>query len=58
MELTRRSFLAAAGAVAAGAACVSGVAPAWADEEASEAQEELAWKTVVCEGCPGGCGLR
>ena len=47
MELTRRSFLAAAGAVAAGAACVSGVAPAWADEEASEAQEELAWKTVV-----------
>ena len=63
MELTRRSFLAGAGAVAAAGA--AGVLPAtdaaWADGDADGAaqpEEELAWKPVVCEGCPGGCTVR
>lgn len=58
MELTRRSFLAAAGAAAASSAMLGGRGAAWADEDDAEALEELVWKTVICEGCPGGCSVR
>lgn len=69
MKLTRRGFLAGAGAVAAGSAAW-GAAPslAWADEEASDATagtdeapvEEPAapaGPVAVCEECPGACTL-
>ncbi len=67
MELTRRGFLARAGAAAAGGA-VLGLGPnwAWADgeapEDAAEAapSEEVAAPTgpvAVCEECPGGCTM-
>ena len=67
MELTRRGFLARAGATAAGGA-VLGLGPtwAWADEEAPEdaaeaaPSEEVAAPTgpvAVCEECPGGCTM-
>lgn len=59
MELTRRTFLAASGAVALGASCsLAGPATAWADGESEEPEEELVWKTAICEGCPGGCSVR
>ena len=69
MKLTRRGFLAGAGAVAAGSAAW-GLDPnrAWADEEAAEeaagtdeapAEEPAApaGPVVVCEECPGACTL-
>ena len=69
MKLTRRGFLAGAGAVAAGsAAWVLDPNRAWADEEAAEepagtdeapAEEPAApaGPVVVCEECPGACTL-
>ena len=69
MKLTRRGFLAGAGAVAAGSAAW-GLDPnrAWADEEVAEepagtdeapAEEPAAsaGPVVVCEECPGACTL-
>lgn len=69
MKLTRRGFLAGAGAVAVGSAAW-GLDPnrAWADEEAAEeaagtdeapAEEPAApaGPVVVCEECPGACTL-
>lgn len=69
MKLTRRGFLAGAGAVAVGSA-VWGLDPnrAWADEEVAEeaagtdeapAEEPAApaGPVVVCEECPGACTL-
>lgn len=65
MKLTRKDFLAGAGAAAVGGAAW-GLAPtlAWADDEtAGEAAEEteqpasLPGPVVVCEECPGGCTL-
>ncbi|WP_418980488.1 molybdopterin-dependent oxidoreductase [Adlercreutzia equolifaciens] len=69
MKLTRRGFLAGAGAVAAGSAAW-GLDPnrAWADEEVAEepagtdeapAEEPAApaGPIVVCEECPGACTL-
>lgn len=69
MKLTRRGFLAGAGAVAAGSAAW-GLDPnrAWADEEVAEepagtdeapAEEPAApaGPVVICEECPGACTL-
>lgn len=69
MKLTRRGFLAGAGAVAVGSAAW-GLDPnrAWADEEVAEepagtdeapAEEPAApaGPVVVCEECPGACTL-
>ncbi len=69
MKLTRRGFLAGAGAVAAGSAAW-GLDPnrAWADEGVAEepagtdeapAEEPAApaGPVVVCEECPGACTL-
>lgn len=69
MKLTRRGFLAGAGAVAAGSVAW-GLDPnrAWADEEVAEepagtdeapAEEPAApaGPVVVCEECPGACTL-
>lgn len=63
MELTRRTFLAGAGAAAAAgmAGSLSVADAAWADgkgDSSGEPEEELVWKPVVCEGCPGGCTVR
>lgn len=59
MKLTRRTFLAASGAAAMGTAAAL-VRPegVWADEGSEEREEELVWKTALCEGCPGGCSYR